>query len=152
MTHIQWPCTCKPKRINWFSLLKNFRLSLTLFESKPHIIIIFHFKTNKQKREKYQVKGSQTRKEVWKLGKKIHFPHRKFPIQHISMQSFSNCFFNFMFAFFTQNIDLHINKKKYVLDALSKFKYKKEITSNAYWINVHLCSVTVIELKEVWLS
>ena len=28
-----------------FSLRQNFRLLLTLFESKPHIIIIFHLKT-----------------------------------------------------------------------------------------------------------
>ena len=34
---------------------------LTLFQSKPHIIIIFHLKTNKQKLEKHHVNGSQTR-------------------------------------------------------------------------------------------
>ena len=39
----------------------NLRLLLTLFESKPHIIIIFHLKTNRQKLEKYHVNGSQTR-------------------------------------------------------------------------------------------
>ena len=37
------------------------RLLLTLFESKPHIIIIFHLKTNRQKLEKHHVNGSQTR-------------------------------------------------------------------------------------------
>ena len=36
------------------------RLLLTLLESKPHIIIIFHLKTNKQKLEKH-VNWSQTR-------------------------------------------------------------------------------------------
>ena len=36
-------------------------LLLTLFESKPHIIIIFHLKTNEQKLEKHHVNGSQTR-------------------------------------------------------------------------------------------
>ena len=34
---------------------------LTLFESKLHIIIIFHLKTNKQKFEKHHVNWSQTR-------------------------------------------------------------------------------------------
>ena len=38
-----------------------FEILLTLFESKPHIIIIFHWKTNRQKLEKYHVNGSQTR-------------------------------------------------------------------------------------------
>ena len=33
-----------------------------LFESKPHIITIFHLKTNKKKPEKYHVNGSQTRR------------------------------------------------------------------------------------------
>ena len=42
-------------------LWKNLRLLLTLFESKPHIIIIFHLKTNKQKLEKHHVNGPQTR-------------------------------------------------------------------------------------------
>ena len=37
------------------------RLLLTLSESKPHIIIIFHLKTNRQKLEKHHVNGSQTR-------------------------------------------------------------------------------------------
>ena len=37
------------------------RLLLTLFESKPHIIVIFHYKTNRQKLEKYHVNGSQAR-------------------------------------------------------------------------------------------
>ena len=37
------------------------RLLLTLFESKPHIIIIFHLKTNKLKLEKHHVNGFQTR-------------------------------------------------------------------------------------------
>ena len=32
-----------------------------LYESKPHIIIIFHLKTNRQKLEKPHVNGSQTR-------------------------------------------------------------------------------------------
>ena len=45
----------------------NLRLLLTLFESKPHIIIIFHLKTNEQKLEKYHVNGSQTRR-VTKYG------------------------------------------------------------------------------------
>ena len=49
LTHIEWPCTCEPKGINRFSLRQNLRLLLTLFESKPHIIIIFHLKTNRQK-------------------------------------------------------------------------------------------------------
>ena len=40
----------------------NLRLLLTLFETKPNIIIIFHLKTNKQKLEKHHVNGSQTRK------------------------------------------------------------------------------------------
>ena len=43
------------------SLRQNLRLLLTLFESKPHIIIIFHLKTNRQKLEKYRVNRSQTR-------------------------------------------------------------------------------------------
>ena len=43
-----------------FSSEKN-RLLLTLFESKAHIIFIFHLKTNKQKLEKHHVNGSQTR-------------------------------------------------------------------------------------------
>ena len=47
--------------VNWFSLRQNLRLLLTLIESKPHIIIIFHLKTNKQKPEKHHVNGSQTR-------------------------------------------------------------------------------------------
>ena len=37
------------------------RLLLTFFVSKPHIIIIFHLKTNKQKLEKHHVNWSQTR-------------------------------------------------------------------------------------------
>ena len=37
---------------NLFSLLQNLELLLTLFESKPHIIFIFHLKTNRQKIEK----------------------------------------------------------------------------------------------------
>ena len=36
------------------------RLLLTLFESKPHIIIIFHLKTIRQKLEKHHVNGSRT--------------------------------------------------------------------------------------------
>ena len=32
-----------------------------LFESKPHIFIIFHLKTSRQKIEKHHVNGSQTR-------------------------------------------------------------------------------------------
>ena len=48
------------KGINWFSLRKKLRLLLTLFESKPHIIIIFHLKTIRQKLEKHHVNGSQT--------------------------------------------------------------------------------------------
>ena len=43
------------------SLRQNLRLLLTLFESKPHIIIIFHLKTNRPKLEEYHVNGSQTR-------------------------------------------------------------------------------------------
>ena len=39
------------------------KCSIFLFESKPHIIIIFHFKTNRQKLEKHHVNGSQTRTE-----------------------------------------------------------------------------------------
>ena len=35
------------------------RLLLTLFESKPHLIIVFHLKTNRQKLEKHHVNGSQ---------------------------------------------------------------------------------------------
>ena len=46
---------------NWFSLRQNLRLLLTLFGSKPHIIIIFHLKTNMQKLEKHHINGSQTR-------------------------------------------------------------------------------------------
>ena len=42
------------------SLRQNLRLLLTLFELKPHIIIMFHLKTNMQKLEKYHVNGSQT--------------------------------------------------------------------------------------------
>ena len=38
-----------------------FETLLTLFESKPHIIIIFHLKTNRQKLKKHHVNGSQTR-------------------------------------------------------------------------------------------
>ena len=60
-THIKWPCMCEPKGINPFSLRQNLRLLLTLFESKPHIIIIFHLKTKRQKLEKHHVNGSQTR-------------------------------------------------------------------------------------------
>ena len=55
---------CEPKGINWFSLRQNLRLLLTLFESKPHIIIIFRLKTNKQKPEKHHVNGSQTRRVI----------------------------------------------------------------------------------------
>ena len=58
LTHIKWPCTCEPKGTNRFSLRQNLRLLLTLFESKPHIIIIFHLKTNRQKLDKYHVNGS----------------------------------------------------------------------------------------------
>ena len=36
-------------------------LLLTMFESKPHIIFIFHLKTNNQKLEKHHVNGSETR-------------------------------------------------------------------------------------------
>ena len=61
-SHIKLPCTCEPKGINRFSLRQNLRVLLTLFESKPDIIIIFHLKTNWQKLEKYHVNGSQTRK------------------------------------------------------------------------------------------
>ena len=61
LAHIKWPWTCEPKGINRFSLLQNLRLLLTLFESKPHLIIIFHLKTNRQKLEKHHVNGSQTR-------------------------------------------------------------------------------------------
>ena len=61
MTHLKWPCTCEPKGISRFYLRQNLRLLLTLFESKPHIIIIFHLKTNRQNPEKYHVNGSQTR-------------------------------------------------------------------------------------------
>ena len=43
-----------------FSLQQNLRLLLTLFGSKPHIIIIFHLKTNMQKLEKHYLNGSQT--------------------------------------------------------------------------------------------
>ena len=38
-----------------------FETFANLDESKPHIIIIFHLKTNRQKLEKYHVNGSQTR-------------------------------------------------------------------------------------------
>ena len=44
-----------------------FETLLTLFVSKPHIIIIFHLKTNRQKRENYHVNGSQTRRPILKL-------------------------------------------------------------------------------------
>ena len=44
-----------------FSLRQNLRLLLTLFESKPHLIIIFHLKTNRQKLEKHHVNGSRSR-------------------------------------------------------------------------------------------
>ena len=53
---------CELKGINRFSLRQILRLLLTLFESKPHIIIIFHLKTNGQKLEKHHVNGSQTRR------------------------------------------------------------------------------------------
>ena len=43
---------------NWVSLRQNLRLSVTLFGSKPHSIIIFHFKTNMQNLEKHHVNGS----------------------------------------------------------------------------------------------
>ena len=49
------------KGINWFSLRQNLSLLQALFGSKPHVIIIFHLKTNKQKLENYHVNGSQTR-------------------------------------------------------------------------------------------
>ena len=42
------------------SLRQNLRLLLTLFESKPHIIIIFHLETYRQNFEKYHRNGSQT--------------------------------------------------------------------------------------------
>ena len=61
LAHIKWPCTCEPKGINLFSLRQNLRLLLSLFESKPHLIIIFHLKTNRQKLEKHHLNGSQTR-------------------------------------------------------------------------------------------
>ena len=61
LTHIKWPCTCEPKGINRFSLWQNLGLLLTLFESKPHNIIIFHFKINRKKLENHHVNGSQTR-------------------------------------------------------------------------------------------
>ena len=51
---------CEPKGINRFSLRQKLGLLLTLFESKSHIIIIFHLKTNRQKLEKHHVNGSQT--------------------------------------------------------------------------------------------
>ena len=41
------------------------------FESKPHIIIIFHLKTNRQKLEKHQVNGSQTRMLICLLNLQI---------------------------------------------------------------------------------
>ena len=44
-----------------FSSAKFETFAITLFKSKPHIIIIFHLKTNRQKLEKYHVNGSQTR-------------------------------------------------------------------------------------------
>ena len=50
----------RPKRI-WFTLRQNLRLLLSLFGSKPHVIIIFHLKTYTQKLENYHVNGSQTR-------------------------------------------------------------------------------------------
>ena len=53
----------EPNGINRFSLRQNLRLLLTLFESKPHIIIIFHLKPNRQKLEKHHVNGSQTRRD-----------------------------------------------------------------------------------------
>ena len=43
-----------------FSLRQNLRLLVTLFGSKPHIIIIFHLKIYIQKLEKHHVNGSQT--------------------------------------------------------------------------------------------
>ena len=47
------------------------RLLLTRFASKPHLIIIFHLKTNRQKLEKHHVNGSQSRKCIFKKkGKK----------------------------------------------------------------------------------
>ena len=51
----------RTERDKTVSSLANLRLLLTLFESKPHIIIIFHLKTNRQKLEKYHINGSQTR-------------------------------------------------------------------------------------------
>ena len=44
-----------------------FETFANLFESKPHIIIIFHVKTNRQKLEKYHVNGSQTRTCILKF-------------------------------------------------------------------------------------
>ena len=61
LTHTKWSCTCELKGINRFSLRQNFRLLLALFESKPHIIIIFHLKTSSQNLEKHHLNGSQTR-------------------------------------------------------------------------------------------
>ena len=58
---------CEPKGINRFSLRQYLRLLLTLFESKPHIIIIFHLKTNGQKLEKYHVSGSQIRRTIYSI-------------------------------------------------------------------------------------
>ena len=52
------------------------RLLLILFESKPHIIIIFHLKTDKEKLEKHHVNGSQTRNIIFIM---INEPHRHFP-------------------------------------------------------------------------
>ena len=47
--------------ILFFSSEKIETFLLTLFESKPHIIIIFHLKTIRQKLEKHHVNGSRTR-------------------------------------------------------------------------------------------
>ena len=66
LTHIKWPSTCQLKGINRFSLRQNLRLLLTLFESKPHHIIIFHLKINRQKLEKHHINGSQTRIHISK--------------------------------------------------------------------------------------
>ena len=59
------------------------RLLLTLFESRPHIIIIFHLKTNRQKLEKYHVSGSQTR--IYFKVSKIFFVNNKKKEKHSKM-------------------------------------------------------------------
>ena len=58
------------------------RRLLTLFGSKPHIIIIFHLKTNKRKLEKHHVNGSQTR-EAYIFIVNNRMGNTKYDIKHL---------------------------------------------------------------------